>query len=294
MSVEFFGSCDPRFAPAPDALVDEFLAREIIRRAYGPFPGSGAHTVLFFPEDGVRGFSLRIEEERDPVEFLFRQNALPSSADWRCLLSAMQRLLFIPGFEIRDEDGSSMTHDLLEGWKSEAVYLERHVWEIQSLLASWESGEDTFTIPTYPYELKISRQDVDFAAPAESQFDRIQSVLLAQVEHFDSCFEPSIMAMQDQSGREYRMITWTPTIPTLAWEVDVVSLGAAFFGRFHTVAFRDLVAALGPRARVIGSITAGIKRYELPVLDFSRPKDQRLRAKIVSLKPFFSAEIDDS
>jgi len=291
MSVEFFGSCDPRFVPTPGALVDELMVRGIILRAYGPFPGSGAHTVLCFAEGGVRGFSLRIEEERVPVELLFRQNVLPSLADWRCLLSAMQRLLSVPSLEIRDEDGADLTHETLEDWKAEAVYRERHVWEIQSLLASWETGADTFTIPTYPYDLKIGRQDVDSLAPAESQFDRIQSVLLAQVEHFESCFEPSIMTMQDQAGREYRMITWTPAVPTLAWEVDVVSLGAAFFGRFLTIAFRDLIAALGPRARVIGSVTAGIKRYELPALDFSRPKDQKLRAKIVSLKPFF---MDDS
>jgi len=291
MSIEFFGSCDPRFVPAPGALVDELMARGIILRAYGPFPGSGAHTVLGYPEGGIRGFSLRIEEERVPVELLFRQNILPSLADWRCLLSTMQRLLSVPSLEIRDENGADLTDETLEDWKAEAVYRERHGWEVQSLLADWESGEDTFTIPTYPYDLKIGRQDVDSSIPAESQFDRIQSVLLAQVEYFNSCFEPSIMAMQDQTGREYRMITWTPTIPTLAWEVDVVSLGAAFFGRFQTVAFRDLIAVLGPRARVIGSITAGIKRYELPALEFSRPKDQKLRAKIVSLKPFF---MDDS
>jgi len=58
-------------------------------------------------------------------------------------------------------------------------------------------------------------------------------------------------------------------------------------GRFDSAAFCDLIAAPGPRARVIGSITAGIKRYELPVLDFNRPKDRKLRAKIVSLPPFF-------
>ena len=81
MSVEFFGSCDPRFVPTPGALVDELMVRGIILRAYGPFPGSGAHTVLCFAEGGVRGFSLRIEEERVPVELLFRQNILPSLAE---------------------------------------------------------------------------------------------------------------------------------------------------------------------------------------------------------------------
>lgn len=288
MSVELFGSCDPRFAPAPAALIDALMVRGIILRAYGPFPGSGAHTVLCFPEGGVRGFSIRIEEEQEPVEFLFRQNILPSLADWRCLLSAMQRLLYVPSLEIRDEDGTSMTNEILEDWKDEDVYRQRHIWEVQSLLTNWESDADTFTIPTYPYDLTINREEIDFSAPAGTQFEQIQAALMAQVEHFESCFEPSIMQMQDQSGKEYRMITWTPTVPTLAWEVDVVSLGAAFFGRFHSVAFRDLIAALGPRARVIGSITAGIKRYELPVLDFNRPKDQQLRAKIVSLKPFFT------
>jgi hypothetical protein len=180
-----------------------------------------------------------------------------------------------------------MTQDILEERKAEAVYRERHVWEIQSLLANWETDTDMFTVPTFPYDLTINREDVDTAASIEEQFDQVQSALRRQIDHFMSCFEASIVKLQDQAGKEYRMITWTPTVPTLAWEVDVVSLGAAFFGRFRTVAFRDLITALGPRARRIGSITAGIKRYELPTLDFRRPRDQKLKAKIMSLQLFF-------
>jgi hypothetical protein len=286
MSLEFFGSCPVKKTTPLEDLIEDFRAQEIIKRAYGPFKREAEQTAMFFPEHGVRGFSIQVKGENKVAELVFRQNMLPSLSDWQSLLTAMQYMLDIPGCEILDEENNALNRDVLEEWKSEDNYRRRHLYEVDSILMQLESEDATFTIPTFPFDLIIERKDIDFDKSAEEQFDQIQSALKRQVEHFASCFEPSIMKMKNKAGKEYLVIAWTPSIPTLVWEVDVVSVGAPHFGEFRAVEFTDLVDALGDRVKSVGSITAGRKRYEFPVLDFSKPKDQKLKTKIMALKSF--------
>lgn len=287
MPMEFFMSSTTEKLPFLDDLIEDFKELDIIKRGFGPFKSDCEEIAYYFPEHGVRGFSIRITQEGNRFHFAFIQEILPSLSDWQSLLSAMQHMLDDPEYEIRDEDRQIIDRDILERWKDEDIYRRRHLLEVRSLLAAWEAEADSLAVPTYPYDLRIERRDVDFGASLEEQFDQIQEALKRQAEHFESCAQPAILQTRDEEGAERDIIAWAPSVPTLVWEADAVALDASAFGDSLTIAFQDLLSALGDRTRLIGSFIAGRKRYEFPVLDFSKPKDLQLKTKILSLKSFF-------
>jgi hypothetical protein len=284
MSVEFFGSCSDKKIVSLKKFIEYLENQDFVKSVYGPFGEEGEQMAFLFPENSIRGFSVQVSERDTNVEFSFRQNILPNLSDWQTLLSALQFLVQLQECDIRDEDNQLLDHDILEQWKSEEVYHERHLFEAHGIVEQLRTEDDEFTFPTFPFDLKVYRKDIDFNVSIEEQFDRIIKILEKQVEHYASCYIPSIVKISDKSDRKHSMIVWTPTISTLAWEVDWISLTEMSFGENKVICFQDLLDILGDRVKQIGSIAANSKRVELPVLDFKKSQDQQLKIKILALK----------
>ncbi len=249
MSVEFFGSCSDKKNVSLKEFIEYLKNQGLVKNVYGPFGEEGVQMALFFPENGIRGFSATFMENETEVTFSFRQNILPNLSDWQTLLSALQFLVQITECSIRDEDNQLLDHDILERWKSREVYRKRHLFEADGIVEQLRTEDDEFTFPTFPFDLKVYRKYIDFNASIEEQFDRIIKILEKQVAHYASCYIPSIVKISDKSGREHSMIVWTPTIPTLAWEVDWISLNEMSFGENKVVCFQDLLDILGDRMK---------------------------------------------
>lgn len=284
MSVEFYGSCPKGKAIPLKELIKYLENEQVVENVYGPFGEEGDPKVLFFPEQGIRGFSVQVTGSDTDIGYSFRQNILPSIRDWQSLLSTLQFLLLVPEFDLSGENNDRLTHDILEQWKSEDVYRQRHLFEAESIIEQLKTETDSFTFPTYPYDLKVYRKDIDFNTSITKQFDQMLKILIEQVSHYNSCYKPSIMVVFSKTGKEHSLIVWTPTIPTLVWEVDWISLSELHFGENKIITFQDFLDFFGGKIKCVGSISAGRKRYELPVLDFKKEQDQQLKTKIISLK----------
>ena len=284
MSVEFYGSCPEEKAVSLKELIEYLENEELVENVYGPFGEEGDQKALFFPEQGIRGFSVQVTGSDTDISYYFRQNMLPSLSDWQSFVSALQLLVRVPECDISGEGIDRLTHDILEEWKSEDVYHKRHLFEAESIIEQLKEETDSFTFPTYPYDLKIYRNDIDYNTSITEQFDQMLKILIGQASHYNSCYKPSILVVVGKTGKKHKMIVWNPIMPTLIWEVDWVSLSTLHFGENKVVSFQDFLDTLGDSVKCVGSITAGRKRYELPVLDFKKEQDLQLKRKILNLK----------